>query len=238
MLNQQQKVKLQDIPAFARLSPNIVRQLEFSSYIYRLDADQYLYRQGEIARAIYVVYSGGVRLVEHTSGTQDVQLKLYGEGDVFGLLAISGEYPYPASIQALSKSVIVGVPGSSARTLMLEYPELALVMIDLLVEHVHHSHSRIRQFASERVERRLARALLHYADKFGIICEGVISINVDLSQKDLAEFIGTTIETVNRTLKVWEQRQYIQLSRQHINLIDRLALMAVAEEKLYMGQQL
>lgn len=64
-----------------------------------------------------------------------------------------------------------------------------------------------------------------------------LSIDITLSQKDLAEFAGTTIETVNRTLKIWEQREYIRRSRQHIDLLDRLALMAVAEDQLYMGQR-
>lgn len=232
-----QKVDLSGIAALASLDHTVLRALEGIGTTYALDGGQFLYRQGDSARALYIVASGGVRLVEHTEDGQDVQLKVFAQGEIFGLLAISGEYPHPASIQALDKSIVVGIPGGATRELVRQHPALALLLIDLLVDHVHHSHSRIRQFAAERVERRLARALLHYGDKFGTITSGVVSIDISLSQKDLAEFVGTTVETVNRTLKSWEQREYIRRSRQHIDLLDRLALMAVAEEALYMGQR-
>lgn len=237
MINPRSKVDLSNIPALEALEAPVLQALERIGTLYSLDAGEYLYRQGDSARAFYIVRSGGVRLVEHTEDGQDVQLKVFAQGELFGLLAISGEYQHPSSIQALDKSTIVAIPGSATRALMMQQPSLALLMIDLLVEHVHHSHSRIRQFAAERVERRLARALLHYGDKFGSVRSGVVSIDIALSQKDLSEFVGTTVETVNRILKAWEQREYIRLSRQHIDLLDRLALMAVAEETLYMGQR-
>lgn len=237
-MNPRPKLDLTGIGLLASLDQPVIRALEGIGTAYALEAGQFLYRQGDIARAFYLVTSGGVRLVEHTEDGQDVQLKVFAQGEIFGLLAISGEYPHPASIQALDKSTVVGFRGSEARELMRQHPTFALLIVDLLVEHVHHSHSRIRQFAAERVERRLARALLHYGDKFGTLTSGVVSIDIALSQKDLAEFVGTTVETVNRTLKIWEQREYIRRSRQHIDLLDRLALMAVAEESLYMGQRL
>ncbi len=237
LTNLRPKVDLSDIPALSSLDDSILRDLERIATPYALDSGQFLYRQGDPARAFYVVALGGVRLVEHTSDGQDVQLKVFARGEIFGLLAVSGEYLHPSSIQALDKSLIIAIPGLAARDLMVKRPTLALLLIDLLVEHVHHSHSRIRQFSAERVERRLARALLHYGEKFGTIQHGVVAIDIALSQKDLAEFAGTTVETVNRTLRVWEQREYIRCSRQHIDLLDRLALQAVAEEALYMGQR-
>jgi CRP-like cAMP-binding protein len=231
------KLNLSVIPALSRLQPVIIRELELCATVYTLEVGQFLYRQGDPARAFFIVCTGGVRLVEHTSDGQDVQLKIFGQGELLALLAISGEYPHPAGVQAMDKSLVAGISGAAARSLVARFPDLGLLLIDLLVEHVHHSHSRIRQFAAERVERRLARALLHYGDKFGSLRDGILSIDITLSQKDLAEFAGTTIETVNRTLKSWEQRDYIRRSRQHIDLLDRLALMAVAEDQLYMGQR-
>ena len=231
------KINLSVIPAFSRLQPVVIRELELCAAVYTLEAGQFLYQQGDLARAFFIVCSGGLRLVEHTADGQDVQLKIFGQGELFALLAISGEYPHPAGVQAMDKSLVAGISGAAVRALVARLPDLGLLLIDLLVEHVHHSHSRIRQFAAERVERRLARALLHYGDKVGTLSEGILSSDIILSQKDLAEFAGTTIETVNRTLRIWEQREYIRRSRQHIDLLDRLALMAVAEDQLYMGQR-
>jgi CRP/FNR family transcriptional regulator, nitrogen oxide reductase regulator len=229
--------KLAQISAFAPLEPLTLRALEGISYQTKLEAGQFLYRQGDMALAFYAVYEGGVRLTETTTDGQNVQLKLYGVGELFGLLALSGSYPYPAGIQSVGRSTIFGFEAEAARALMLQHPSLALLMVDLLVAHVHQSHARIRQFAAERIERRLARAVLHYADKFGSTTDGFVAINVPLGQKDLAEFVGTTTETVNRLLKLWEERGYLRTGRQRIDLLDRLAVLTLAEETSYMGQQ-
>jgi len=226
--------------------PVVIRELELCAAVYTLEAGQFLYRQGDLARAFFIVCTGGLRLVEHTADGQDVQLKIFGQGELFALLAISGEYPHPAGVQAMDKSLVAGISGAAVRSLVARFPELGLLLIDLLVEHVHHSHSRIRQFAAERVERRLARpsglnGVWHGRCSIMVIssapCVKVSSRLISPSRRKMAEFAGTTIETVNRTLKIWEQREYIRRSRQHIDLLDRLALMAVAEDQLYMGQR-
>lgn len=225
-------------PVFAALSASASAALAHIAMMQRLERGEFLYQQGEIASGFYLVAAGGVRLVETTYAGQDVHLKVYGAGDLFGLLAISGSYPHPSGAQAIDSSMVLRFPGEAVRTVIGQCPELGLVLVDLLVAHVHHAHGRIRQLAAERVERRLARALLHFAEKFGCPAGDAISIEVSLSQQDLADFIGTTVETVNRTLKLWEGRGIIRRARQHIDVFTPDALAQIAEEQAYMGQQI
>lgn len=229
-------------PVFATLSASAGAALAQIALVQRLERGEFLYQQGEIASGFYLIAEGGVRLVETTYAGQDVHLKVYGTGDLFGLLAISGSYPHPSGAQAIDSSTVIRFPGEAVRAVIGQCPELGLVLVDLLVAHVHHAHGRIRQLAAERVERRLARALLHFAHKFGSpagdVGHDAISIAVSLSQQDLADFIGATVETVNRTLKQWEERGIIRRARQHIDVLAADLLAEIAEEQAYMGQQL
>jgi CRP-like cAMP-binding protein len=177
-----------------------------------------------MAQAFYVVLDGGLRLVEHTAEGKAVHLKLYGQGDVVGLLAVSGAYPYPAGAEAICNSTVASITGAETRQLILEQPSLALLIIDMLVNHVHGAHARLRQMASERVEQRLARTLIHYAEKFGHWVDNELSIDVPLSQQALADFVGTALETINRTLSKWEKQGWIRISRQHIDILQPLVL--------------
>lgn len=215
---------LTQVPLFQSLSKPTLQAIERSTYLYPLQRGQTLFHIGDMAQSFYVVLEGGVRLVEESEG-RSVHLKIYGKYDTFGLLAISGGYPYPHRCEAVEQSIVACFKGEDSRRLMLSHPDFALVLLDELVHHVHEAHARLRQMFTERVEQRLSRALLHYADKFGSPLENnAISIDVVLSQQALADFLGTTLETVNRILKQWEKNGWIRVSRQHIDILEADAL--------------
>lgn len=211
-------VNLNELIVFQHLEPHVIEALAKVAQTLHLSQGETLYEQGDQAAAFFIVQAGGVRLVEHTEAGRDVNLKIYGPGDVFGLLAISDRYAHTSAVYAVEESTIICIQAQQARDLMLVYPRLALTVVDWLTHHIQHAHSRIWQMAAEKVERRLARALLHFNDKFG--CEGRLGV----TQQDLAEFTGTTIESVNRTLRNWEDRGLIERSRKQIEIRDRDAL--------------
>ncbi len=222
-------INLTPFSAFANVEADALRALERAAVVYTLKHRETLYRQGDLAHSLYFVQSGCLRLVEHTPDGKQVTLKIFGPGDMFGLLAISGPFPQSSSAEAVDEAVIIGIGSADLREVIRQYPLFGLRVIDLLVAHVHHAHARIRTMMVERVEQRLARALLHYCDKFGTEKDGVISIDVTLSQQDLAQFCGTTVETINRTLKAWQEQGTLKLSRQHIDVMDRLTLQNIVD---------
>lgn len=232
MLRNRTDIPLETSALFAELAPETVNAFRMIATLYRLTPGENLFHQGDTAHSFYVVLEGGVRLVEHTDTGKNVNLKVYGVGDVFGLLAVAGDYVHPAAVQAVSDCVVVGIRGRAARQLMQRYPQFALRVIDCLVDHVHHAHTRIRHLAVEQTQRRLARAVVHFFQKFGLENGSSVSINAKLTQQDVAEFTGTTVETVNRILRAWKKEGIVDLSRQSISLLDVAALQEIAGMEL------
>lgn len=224
-----QRIRFGGLPFFENMAPEVVAALHDIAKLYELDPGQVLFNQGDPAHSVFIVQSGGLQLVEYTPDGKAVNLKLYGRGDFFGMLAISGEFPHPAGVVAAQDSEVIGFRASELRRLVERYPSLGLLFIDMLVDHTHHAHQRIRHLATERVGQRVARALLHFHNKFeaGATPDGTIRIN--LTQQDLAEFVGSAVETVNRTLRVWEDRNVLKRSRMHIELLDLDAIRQAAE---------
>jgi len=229
-----QPTPVNELVFFDGLAASTITALQSIARYQTLVAGQHLFNQGDTARAFYVVLSGGVRLVEHTTEGKALNLKVYGPGDVFGLLAIAGGFTYHAGVVALTTSDVIAFDGVQTRQLLHQHPDLALRIIDELVDHVHHSHDRIRQMAVEKVRRRVARALLHFCSKFGQT-EPDNRVSANFSQKDIAEFTGTTIETVNRFLREWEKLGYIEWKRMRIILLEPEKLHQIADDNEDMG---
>jgi CRP-like cAMP-binding protein len=82
---------------------------------------------------------------------------------------------------------------------------------------------------TERVERRVARALLKLADHAGRKAPGGVEIDFPLSRQDLAEMTGTTLFTVSRLLSGWDEKGLIKAERQRVTVLSAEALQTIAE---------
>lgn len=227
---------LSSVPALRHLSGCTLAAMTGTARICTFRPKEVIVYQGSPIQSFFVVLRGAVRLVEYGPTGQTVALKIYGSGDIFGLLAVSGTYPHNAQIEAIQETVIASLNGSDTRQLILDHPQLGLTIIDLLTSHVHHAHYRIRDMAAKRVEQRLARAIIHLAEKFGQSQGAILSIELPLSQRDLADYIATTVETINRTLTIWEREEIVRCSHKHIDVLDQASLLAIAEDPNFVIQ--
>ena len=84
--------------------------------------------------------------------------------------------------------------------------------------------------ATERVERRVARALLRLVGQAGTKTEGGVLIDFPLSRQDLAELTGTTLHTVSRILSSWEHKGIIESGRRRIVICQPHGLVTIAED--------
>jgi len=81
---------------------------------------------------------------------------------------------------------------------------------------------RFREISTERVAPRLSSQLLRLIDQLGKKEDAQIEIAV--SQRDLAQLIGTTIFTVNRLLNLWQEQGIVRPRRESLLVLNVEAL--------------
>ena len=72
----------------------------------------------------------------------------------------------------------------------------------------------------DRVEVRLSRALLWLAESLGETVGQRVSFQLQLTRQELAEWIGTTTETVIRLCSDWKRRSFIEWDRNLLSLLN------------------
>ena len=115
-------------------------------------------------------------------------------------------------------------------SLMERFPSIAIKALELLGEELADIRSRYQELATERVERRVARALLRLVGQAGTKTEGGVLIDFPLSRQDLAELTGTTLHTVSRILSSWEHKGIIESGRRRIVICQPHGLVTIAED--------
>lgn len=221
---------LESIDLFGELDAAQLERVAQVARQHRLARDAYLYYQGDPADHLFVLLEGRLKLTQVTPEGHQILLRYVGPGEAFAILAILGGIDYPTSAQAVEDSLLLSWDRQSMRDLMRQAPGLALRALDVMAGHVCEFQDRIRELSTERVERRIARALLRLARQSGRKVEEGVLIDLPLSRQDLAEMTGTTLFTVSRTLSQWESQGLVATGRERVTIRFPHGLVAIAED--------
>ncbi len=219
------------IPLFADLPAPLLDRLADSMRIQTVERNQALFHQGDPAALAYIVRSGRLRLVQHSADGRDVTMANFVPGDVIGLVMILTGEPYPGTAEALEDSELLTIASAPMWELLTAHAPLGMRIVKLLAERLYEAHNRIRELSAERVQQRVARSLLRLVEKVGVLeAKDRIRLDIRLSRQDLAQMNGTTLETISRTLTVWENEQIIESHREQIIILKPHALVRIADD--------
>lgn len=196
----------------------------------RVPRHEVFFRQDEPATSLYFLTAGRVRLTQLTAEGQQVLLHFVERGEMFGGVAVLTEASYPVTAEAAEECAILVWDGPTMQRLMERVPKIALNALRQLADRVQALQRRVRELATERVEQRIARALVRLAAQAGERTAEGVRIAMQLTRQDLGELTGTTLYTVSRTLSRWESEGLIESGRERVTIRKPHALMAIADD--------
>jgi CRP-like cAMP-binding protein len=205
-------------------------QIVSLSYPKEAGAGEFFFNEGDQAEEFLVLTTGRVKLTQLTPDGQQVVLRMVGPGDAFGGVGAFGGPSYPISAEAVDMASALAWNSSTMRHLLETQNQIALNALRFVAKRLHDLQQLYRQAMTERVERRVARALLRLVHEAGRRVDEGVEIDFPISRQDVAEMTGTTVFTVSRLLSAWEERGIVKSGRQHIILTKPHSLVAIAED--------
>ncbi|MGE0061848.1 MAG: Crp/Fnr family transcriptional regulator [Xanthobacteraceae bacterium] len=194
----------------------------------RLAAGDVLFSQGDPTSATYIVVVGRLRATQTTADGQQIIIRYLGPGEFVGFMALSSGANHPGSAIAVEETHLMGWSAGTIRTLMEKHSSIALNALAALGTRYHEMQIRLREIATERVEQRIAHAILRLAKHAGRTTPNGIEISIPLSRQDLAEMSGTTLHTVSRVLSAWESVGLVDTGRRRVMVRKSDALEGIA----------
>lgn len=222
--------KLGMVPFFKSLSDEELRQVhkKFSSTHYT--GGETIYFQDDKATLLRVVVHGGVKLVRQTLEGKDILLDMLKPGEFFGSLSALGDEVYSETAEAQTDICVLSIGLRDFRTILNEYPAVAVSVLDVTAKRLATSQEKIRQLTTLSVKKRIANILLKLSQKFGEDSKQGLLIQLPLPRKDLADMAGTSAETASRIMSRFQQDGLIETGRQWVAIVDIEQLTEVAEE--------
>lgn len=187
-----------------------------------------LFSEGDASDLMFTVVAGRVKVFKTTPRGTDVILELFGPGDPVGAVAVYESRPYPASAIAIEATSCLVIPRQAFFALLEGYPTLVRGLLVGLTHRLVELTNRLTELSGGRIEGRLARFLLKLGADMGQRRDDGIFIPLALSRQELADMIGTTIETCIRIMSRWGKDGVVRTDKDGFVIVDRAALEAIA----------
>ena len=221
---------LSHVALFASLDAESLRSVAQAARVRAEPAGALFFREGETASSFFVIQAGTVKLTQLTPEGHQVVLRLISSGDAFGGAAAFGGGTYPVTAEAVTEATVYEWAGPVILRLMEKYPKLAINAARFVAAKLHELQVQYRQLATEKVERRVARALIRLVQQAGKRVESGVLIDLPLSREDIAQMTGTTLYTVSRIVSRWEAEGVLQAGRQRMIIKKPHSLLSVADD--------
>ncbi|MGB7211639.1 MAG: Crp/Fnr family transcriptional regulator [Gemmatimonadales bacterium] len=173
--------------------------------------------------ALYIVGAGQVKVVLIGEDGREVILSVLGQGSFFGELALLDNEPRSAHVIAMEDSSVLALRREDFQARLRSSPEVAIALLRELSSRLRRADEKIGGLVLLDVNGRVAELLLRHADE-----EGGERITRKLTHHTVAQMIGSSRETVSRTMRDFVERGVIQVTRKDITITDRAALQQAA----------
>ena len=212
---------IRSIPYFAGLSQAGIDSVRKYIFEKKAERGEILLIEGEPAETLYFVVAGAVKVFKISADGKEQILQIIRPGESFNDASVFGGGKNLASVEAMGPVVLNTIKKSDLEAVIQEHPQVAINVIHVLSQRVHHLVSLVEDLSFRHVTGRVAKVLLeHTGDGTGE--------KPRLTQQEMAAMIGTAREMVGRSLKTLEGEGVIRMERNRIIITDQKALREMA----------
>ena len=197
------------VPLFEGISPEDRAALARAATLRTYRRGETIVQQGQPGDAFYVLVRGRVAVAIVAPDGREVVLNTLGEGDHFGEMALLDDAPRSASVIAQERSDLAILSRAVFLDLLKSNFVLTRALLAAFSARLRRANATIEGLASLDVKSRLARYFRELAATRGRKAGGGWSVVVRPSQREIADTIGSSRETVSRTMSQMAAEQLI-----------------------------
>lgn len=187
----------------------IVSQIKRYSY----SKGEVILNQGDEINAFSIVTSGRLKAYSINEEGKAHLLYTFSTGQFFGQEALFESQEMSYSVEAMEESTLCTLSIESLKKLIYEYPDLGFNLLSEMNERIQSLEKELLGHTTELLIDRLLKFLWEASHDFGKDHGQSVSLNLPYSQEDLAMRLGTSRESINRTLKSLEKLKKLKLEK-------------------------
>ena len=153
--------------------------------------------------------AGDVKLSISSSAGKTLSLRMAKPGEIIGLMAVMTNTPYEVTAETLHPCEVAFIRRDDFLRLLVKHPEMHQGVVKQLTALYSGACEQLRTVGlSTSAPEKLARLLLEWSADGKKTKDGT-QLKLPLTHEEIAEFVGTTRETVTRTLGEFKSKNLV-----------------------------
>jgi CRP/FNR family cyclic AMP-dependent transcriptional regulator len=212
-----------------QISPALLEQLHQIAVEKRVPVGTVLFMDGEKADQLFLIEDGQLKMTKATADGKELTLQVFAAGELVGMSGLfEQDVTFTATATMLESGTVRVIPRSKLEHLLLQHGEFCAEFLRWMTLMNRRMQSKFRDLLLNGKTGALYSTLIRMCNSYGEEREDGIWINLSLTNRDLAQFIGLTRENCNRILSDLKKQGVIEIHPQGRLLVKDLAYLKKA----------
>ena len=185
----------------------------------RLVEGEYIFKAGMPSEHVYVIRQGRAKVFELSPQGKEVIMWFCFPGEIFGLAEVWLGSQRDVFALACTEMEILQLPRERFRAYLIQNPEIALRLIDVLSGRLRVLSDMVLNLTSNDVSSRLTKLLSRLFQRYGKSQGDRVYLEIPLSHQEIADMIGSSRQTVTSALGKFKYRHGLRIERRKISLV-------------------
>jgi CRP/FNR family transcriptional regulator len=204
-------------------------KLEFISQFkshHNFKKKEIIFNENSDTEGFYCIKNGLVRVYKSSSSGKEQTFQISGSGKWLGFRDIISGNKYNHSAVCLEDTEVCFIPTKAIKDLIREDAEFQIEIMKYLADEWRTTEDNLLSMGTKQIHNRLAELLLTFQDAAG----GSAELILNITREVMATCIGTKTETLIRSLADFKDRNWIELDKNKITIVNRKALVDLSEQ--------
>ena len=220
------KKVLSGFSLFRELTDSELNKITDISIVRDWKKHSHVFLQGDPLENVYFIFEGKIKVYKSDINGKEQIVAIMKKGEMFPHVGFFRKGDYPAFAEVLEPSTLIAVPISQFENVLIENPELCIKVFKVLGEKIIDLQNRLEEQILNNTYEQIIKLLVRLAQNHGKkLGDNTIWLEAEFTNKDLANMIGTTRETISRTLTRMKRDELIELDDEGNMILDLDKLM-------------
>jgi CRP/FNR family transcriptional regulator, cyclic AMP receptor protein len=215
---------LRSTDLFRNIDPDAAGALAAEFETIRAERGTVLFAEGDPGDRLFIVLSGKVKLSRSSRDGREGVMALLGPTDHFGDFELLDGGPRVVGATVVADARLAVLPKPVLDRWIAYHPYVAEQLLRVIARGIRGHRAAVDDRLYSDVPGRVASRIIQLAHRFGVVEDGVIRVVHDLTQTELAQFVGASRESVNKVLADYAARGWLRLEHKCVVILDNAPL--------------
>jgi CRP-like cAMP-binding protein len=226
MLMKQEDIlkRLSVVPIFKELSADELEPIIKIAQTRFYKQKMYVFMQDDLLDRVFFIHSGKIKICKSDQSGKEQLISVLEPGEMFPHAGFFREGNFPAHAEVMEDANLIIIPIDKFEEILISYPELCIKLFKILGEKIVDLQGRLEAQVLHNTFEQIILLLIRLCKSNGVLVDGRYRLTTQFTNRELANMIGTSRETVSRTINHVKKKDYIIQDEEGYYLIDQESL--------------